>query len=132
MSQVESRTATDEQAELTGMGERLKEAREFLGLSQEVVAEALDIPRASVSAMENGKRKVSSLELKRLAKLYRRPAQFFLGEETLQAPADKTIEALFRATKELSARDKEQVLSFAQFLQSAGKPARRNDTNAPE
>ncbi len=63
------------------LGRCLAEAREYLGLSQEFVAERLNLPRASISAMETGKRKVSSLELKQLARLYRRPIQFFLGED---------------------------------------------------
>ena len=38
------------------LGALLREAREYLGLSQELVAEKLGIPRASVSAIETGKR----------------------------------------------------------------------------
>ena len=64
------------------MGARLREAREFLGLSQEVVADALGVPRASVSAMESGRRKVSSLELRDLARLYKRPIEFFYNDES--------------------------------------------------
>ena len=43
------------------LGERLREAREYVGLSQETVANALTIPRPSVSDMESGKRKVSMI-----------------------------------------------------------------------
>lgn len=107
------------------LAQRLREAREYLGFSQELVAERLGVPRASVSAMENGKRKVSSLELKELAQLYRRPLTFFLGEEEsipTDQPHDKTFHALFRTTKDLSEQDREQVLRFAQFLRHAGRP----------
>ena len=45
------------------LGSRLRDAREYLGLSQEFVAEQLRIPRASISAIETGKRKVSTREL---------------------------------------------------------------------
>ncbi len=107
------------------MGTRLREAREFLGLSQESVAEALDVPRASVSAMESGRRKVSSLELRDLAHLYKRPIDWFYGESHPVAE-DDTVQALFRATRNLNDADKEQVLRFAEFLKGAGKaPARR-------
>ena len=109
------------------MGARLREAREFLGLSQEVVAEALGVPRASVSAMESGRRKVSSLELRDLARLYKRPIDFFYnderGDETVE---DEATQALYRATRNLTPDDKEQVVRFAQFLKGAGQaPARR-------
>jgi transcriptional regulator with XRE-family HTH domain len=105
------------------LGRRLKEAREYLGLSQGVVADHLGIPRPSVSDMESGKRRVTFLELKQLAALYRRPIAFFSGEGDEELLSDETTQALFRAASDLSHEDKEQVLRFAQFLKSAG-PAR--------
>jgi transcriptional regulator with XRE-family HTH domain len=109
------------------MGVRLREAREFLGLSQEMVAEALKVPRASVSAMESGRRKVSSLELRDLSRLYKRPIGFFLNDANSDGLAeDEAVKALFRATRDLSDDDKEQVLRFADFLRGAGQaPVRR-------
>lgn len=96
---------------------RIREARESLGLTQEEVSGALQIPRTSVHAMEAGKRGVSALELRRLARLYGRRVEWLLGEDPdPTAPADG---ALFRATRALSENDKEQVLRFAQFLASA-------------
>lgn len=107
------------------LASRLREAREYVSLLQEDVARALDIPRASVSALESGKRRVSSLELRRLARLYRRPVGWLLGEDF---DIDMS-EPLFRATASLSANDKEQVLRFAEFLAGAGRPgvAREDD-----
>lgn len=109
------------------MGARLREAREFLGLSQETVAESLSVPRASVSAMESGRRKVSSLELRDLARLYKRPIEFFLNDSGAEEVVeDETVQALFRATKNLTEDDKVQVLRFAEFLRGSGQaPARR-------
>ena len=109
------------------MGARLREAREFLGLSQEVVAEALGVPRASVSAMESGRRKVSSLELRDLARLYRRPLEYFYNDDPGSSSAeDEAAQALFRATRNLTPDDKQQVLRFAEFLKGSGQaPARR-------
>lgn len=104
------------------VGGRLREARETLGLTQADVAGALGIPRTSVLAMEAGRRKVSGLELRRLARVYRRPIEWLLGEETPEVDAD---DALFHATAALSPDDKEQVLRFAQFLASAGAPGLR-------
>ncbi len=49
---------------------RLKEARETAGLSQEDVAKHLGIGRASISAIENGQRKLLAEELGQLSKLY--------------------------------------------------------------
>ena len=108
------------------LGQRLREAREALGLPQTAVADHLDIPRPSVSEMETGRRKVTFLELKRLASLYRRPIAYFSGDTT-EPRDDETTSALYRTTSELNSSDREQVLRFAQFLRDAGpaKPPTR-------
>lgn len=108
-----------EDAELAG---RLREAREFVGMSQGEVAEALNINRASVSLIESGRRKVSAGELRSLARLYRRSLEYLLTGQTYVDEADETIQALFRTTKELTDTDRQQVLTFARFLQGAGPP----------
>lgn len=106
-------------SEQMALAQRLREAREYIGLLQEDVASALDIPRASVSAIESGKRRVSSLELRRLGRIYRRPVAWLLGEEGAEVDMNAP---LYRATEALSDQDKEQVLRFAEFLAGAGRP----------
>jgi transcriptional regulator with XRE-family HTH domain len=101
------------------LGERLRRSREYLGLSQSEVAEYLGLSRPAITNMEAGRRKVSTFELARLAKLYRQPYEFFLGEVP-EVAEDTTTTALFRAARALSDRDREQVLRFAQFLRNAG------------
>ena len=118
---------TDAQA----LAERLREARDYVGLSQEMVAEHLGVPRPAVSSIERGTRKVSSLELKQLAALYRRPVAFLLGTDTETEAAmdgDSFAGALFRATQELDESDRDQVLRFAEFLRQGPPP--RNGANA--
>lgn len=109
----------DERDEHTVIGTRLREAREYVGLLQDEVAAALGIPRTSLSALESGKRKVSGVELRRLARLYRRPVAWLLGEDEVDL---SDADPLFRATAQLSDHDKEQVLRFAEFLAAAGRP----------
>ena len=111
-------------SEEMALARRLREAREYIGLLQEDVAAALDIPRSSVSALESGKRRVSSLELRRLGRLYRRSVAWLLGEEGAEVDMDAP---LYRATAALSAQDKEQVLRFAEFLAGAGRPGTARD-----
>jgi transcriptional regulator with XRE-family HTH domain len=118
----ESKNHSGEQAELDQLAARLREAREYLGLSQEFVAEKLGVPRASISAMETGKRKVSSLELKEMARLYKRPISYFLGEDEERLVADnQTAHALFRTASRLTEEDRIQLLRFAEFLRGAGR-----------
>jgi transcriptional regulator with XRE-family HTH domain len=114
------------QTEPEQLGQRLRDAREALGLPQTAVADHLEIPRPSVSEMETGRRKVTFLELKRLAALYRRPLSYF-SDDVTEPRDDETTSALYRATSELNSTDREQVLRFAQFLRDAGpaKPPSR-------
>ena len=59
---------------------RLKEAREYVGVSQDKVAAYLDIPRSAISEIESGKRNISAIELKKLATLYQRPISWFTDD----------------------------------------------------
>ena len=77
---------------------RLKEARAESGLTQEAVAAALGVPRSAVAQFEGANRAVSTLELAKLADLYRRSiASFF--EEAPAAKEDDIMVALFRAAE---------------------------------
>ncbi len=100
------------------LGSKLKEAREYIGLRQEQVAKHLGIPRTGVSEFEKGKRSVSALELKKLARLYQRSVQYFTGDETA-VPADAAF--LARTAAALSNADRQELLRFAEFLQTKAK-----------
>jgi transcriptional regulator with XRE-family HTH domain len=100
------------------LGAKLKEAREYIGLKQEQVAQHLGIPRTGVSEIEKGKRNVSALELKKLAHLYQRPVQYFTGDDET-VPAD--VAFLARTASELSNTDRQELQRFAEFLQAKAK-----------
>jgi transcriptional regulator with XRE-family HTH domain len=113
----------DDEQEWRALGERLRESREFLGLSQQDVAQLLKLTRPAVTNIETGKRKVSTLELREFARLYRKPYDWLIGESSDSVPAeDELTQALYRTTSELSDRDRAQLLRFAQFLSEAGEP----------
>jgi transcriptional regulator with XRE-family HTH domain len=61
------------------MRERLREAREAAGMTQEKVAEHLGKPQSFVSKVETGERRIDPTELEKFAKLYGKPITFFLG-----------------------------------------------------
>lgn len=92
---------------------RLREVREYLGLSQQFVASATGIARTAVSEIERGNRKVDSLELRKLARLYRYPVSYFLGVEDA---AEGITPALGRVLVDLTSVDHDEVLRFAEFL----------------
>lgn len=108
----------DQDAANAEMGQRLREAREAQGLTQEAVSSALRIPRSSVPLIESGKRNVTAPELKLLSRLYQRSVEWILGDAEPEVATDS---ALHRAAGALSPDDKEQVLRFAQFLASKPK-----------
>ena len=110
------------------LAERLQSTREYLGLSQQFVADHTGIPRVAISAIENGKRKVEALELEALAGLYKYPVTYFL-DGALDEPA--SVRALAREATSLTERDREEVLRFAQFLKSYGR-SRHEETPSPQ
>jgi Zn-dependent peptidase ImmA (M78 family)/transcriptional regulator with XRE-family HTH domain len=61
------------------VGQRIAKAREFLGLTQAVVAEKLSLARTTQVAIEQGRRPVSVAELYRYAEVLSRPLDYFLG-----------------------------------------------------
>lgn len=105
---------------LLEIAERLRQTREYLGLSQQSVADHVGIPRAAVSAIESGKRKIDTVELEKFAKLYKYPINYFYGEDNDEEEQELAVSLLARTAKELSPVDREQVLKFAQFLKNMG------------
>jgi transcriptional regulator with XRE-family HTH domain len=103
------------------IAERLRQVREFLGLSQQQVADWVKISRPAVSEIEAGRRRVSAAELARFAGLYKYPVQYFLGADQ---PIDQSISVLTRAVQDLSEGDQKEVLRFAEFLKHYGAARR--------
>lgn len=116
--------ASDEDQRLS-LARRLREAREYVGLSQEDVAAALGISRPAVTNIEAGTRKVEALELDKLSQLYGQTVQYLL---TGSSPTnDARLAFLARATHGLSTQDLEELGRFAEFLRSSGNSKRRGE-----
>ena len=77
------------------LGQRLKAARLDRKLSQDAVANILEIPRTAVVKIESGARLVSSRELSKLAELYnRQESSFFSNAKEIEDP----LQALYRSS----------------------------------
>lgn len=100
------------------LGDRLKEAREYLGFSQDEVAKFLGVSRSALSNMETGQRRVEVLEMKRLAELYKRPVSYFTGEETEEPTYGASVAHLAKKAAELSEDDLAELGRFADFLKA--------------
>jgi transcriptional regulator with XRE-family HTH domain len=103
------------------LGERLRAAREYVGLKQDDVARHLAVPRSALSHIEAGQRKVDALELARMAKLYQRPVSWFTGEQNISPELPQEVAHLARAAAALSSQDRQELARFADFLKSRAK-----------
>ena len=111
------------------LSERLKEAREYVGLKQDDVAKKLGIPRSALSNIEAGSRKVDAIELAQLAKLYQRPVAWFTGEDPNRTPnkMPKEVAHVARAAAALSQQDRQELARFADFLKSRARAKAGSD-----
>jgi transcriptional regulator with XRE-family HTH domain len=113
------------------LGERLRAARDYLGMSQQYVADNIGILRSAVSAIEHGARRVDSLELKKLAKLYRQPVSWFLAEES-DPDGERVLAGLLRVLAELTEGDQHEILTFAQYLRFRTARIEDQDAEPPD
>jgi transcriptional regulator with XRE-family HTH domain len=67
--------------EYEAMVERLRQARQEAGMTQETVAELLGRPQSFVSKVENGDRRIDPVELCYFADLYKKPLVWFLPDQ---------------------------------------------------
>lgn len=109
------------------LGTRLREAREYLGLSQDEVAKYLGIPRTALSHIESGQRRIDALELKKVALLYKRPVSFFTGESESGDGLPEDVAHLARAAAGLSESDRQELSRFADYLRARAESEDSSD-----
>lgn len=115
---VAKRADDDDHEMRQRMGECLREARQYLGLKQDEVAQYLKIQRSALSEIEAGNRRVEALELNRLAKLYRQPVTYFMGEDDAAATLPVDVAHLARQAADLSRKDRDELGRFAEYLRA--------------
>lgn len=93
----------------------LKAWRNYRGMTQEQVAEALDISRALVSKIENGKSPYSQAQIEAMARLYRASPGDLLDRD----PRDGGAE-LASLIRNLPANQQAQVADIVQVIRRAG------------
>ncbi len=92
------------------IGRRLKNVRERSGLSQEQVADFLDVARAYISLIENGKRNLRPSKLLRLTELYGYSAEYFLEVEQPQAKSSNGV--AFRMKRRMTSDDLKTIAAI--------------------
>jgi transcriptional regulator with XRE-family HTH domain len=124
MTDLSNRHESDEE-ERRRLGDRLREARKYLGLKQEEVASYLKIPRTALTDIENGQRRVEAIELARLARLYRQPVGYFAGEDEASSSLPIDVAHLARRAANLSQQDRDELGRFAEYLRARSLAARQ-------
>ena len=90
------------------LGRRLQEARRARGLTQQEVAESLELARTSVTALEKGERRIRPDELISLAGLYGRQVSSFVGS---RAPSPEFAVQFRTSVNRASSPEAQQALS---------------------
>ena len=93
-------------------GERLRAAREFLGLTQEQVASTLNLTRNIVVNIENGNRAIKSDELYKFSKLYGITMEEIVSDEK---PINMENQVFARGFDSLSEKDKKEIINLIKF-----------------
>ena len=106
------------------LGERLRDARKYLGLKQEEVATYLKLPRTALTDIENGQRRVEAIELTRLARLYRQSVAYLTGEDEVSSALPADVAHLARQAASLSEEDRLELGRFAEYLRARSKPGK--------
>ena len=82
---------------LPGLGARLKDARNGVGMTQEAVAETIGVSWMTVHRWEHEQRTITEDKLERLSNLYGKPVRWFLTiEEGDLDPPDQRSDAARR------------------------------------
>lgn len=117
MSDVDTKSGTDKHERVL-IGQRLQDARKYLGFTQEEVAGYIGVIRTALVEMEKGNRKIEALELKKLAQLYKQPITHFTGEDAATSALPADVAHLARKAASLSGNDREELARFADYLHS--------------
>ncbi len=93
------------------LAKRLRSAREYLQLSQEYVANQINISRTSLVAIEAGERKVSTEELKAFAEIY----GWSIEELVYGKQETDKVNMFARAFTSLSEQDQHEIINLMEF-----------------
>lgn len=105
--------------DLKTLGQRIRQAREVRGWSQEELATLIGKDQTAISEYETGKRKISVTELPHLAQVLHVPVAYFFGQP---APDDSLGEALLIHFRQLPESAKHDVLEIMRLLAKLLKP----------
>ena len=100
------------------IGQRIRDARETAHLSQRELAEKLGYESATaISYMESGERKVSVVDLEKIAGILDRDFRYFIGQEEDQP----NVRVALRAETGLAQKDQDAILHIIEMAKKRSK-----------
>ena len=100
------------------IAEKLKDARKYLGLTEEVAAAHIGISKEKLLVIEEGEELIDKSIIVKLSQLYRHPISYFFGQESLNK---NPTPLLARTGNDLSEIDRTQIERFSLVLIEMGK-----------
>ena len=96
---------------------RIRELRVRKGLTQQQLAEKLNLTASSLGHYENGRRVVDYILAKRIAEVLETDDEYLMGlTDEEQKPQDDFIRVLVDRMNRLSERNRHEVLGYAECL----------------
>ena len=102
---------------LEALGNKIRLLREKLGLSQEYVAEYLDLNRQAILSIEAGKRSIDSFELFKLADLFGVDVKELISKEEVQFSRFEDAVLHLRKKEQLNNQEKKAIIEFQQICE---------------
>lgn len=97
------------------LSEKISRARKSLGLTLQQVSSSIGFSISTLSEIENGKRRISAVELLKFAKLYEQPITFFLEQDK----STDSFSILFRASiSDAPPLSRQTVSRFHEYCQN--------------
>lgn len=96
------------------LGQRIRQARDNIGMSQRDFSEAVGKDQTAISEYENGKRKVSAVELSIFAQALQVPVSYFYEGDIQPDDLEQILVREFRALPNIEA--KQHVLQMVRAL----------------
>lgn len=94
------------------IGERLRKLRKYMGLTQEQVAEILNVGRDAILRIEKGERKIDLHELMNFSRLYNITMDELIAENPI---INGSKIAFARGFNGLSEKDKKEIISLIEY-----------------
>lgn len=107
------------------LGQRIRQARDNIGMSQRDFSEAVGKDQTAISEYETGKRKVPAVELSIFAQVLQVPVSYFYEGDIQPDDLDHILLREFRALPNLEA--KQHVLQMVRALSSLLKQHSRTE-----